>query len=411
MRISTGSLIEDRHGTPARLWSCQPVSKLCVFRLPSTIHFGEHAADLTGPEVKRIGGKSALVVTDSALVQAGTLKPVLDSLGNVEIDVTVYGEVTTEPTSTMVEDGLELLRDNSCDIVIGAGGGSALDAAKAIAAMATNPGRIQDYARPKMLASPPLNLIAIPTTAGTGSEATPVAVITDVERHWKVVIASSMIFPQVALVDPLLTLSMPRTVTAGTGIDALCHAIESYTSLKAQPMTDLMALSAVELLSHNLARAWSNPGDVSARTANMLGALQAGIAIANSSVSLIHGMTRPPASTHHAPHGLINGAVMAEAMQFSIIGNPERFARIAQAMGADVTGLSATRAAEEGVQMARQLVRDLEVPALSGFGITKAELDEIGVDWARAALSTGNPGNNPRVPTESEIVELYYRAL
>jgi len=223
-------------------------------------------------------------------------------------------------------------------------------------------------------------------------------------------IGGSHTIPDVALVDPMLTLSMPRDLTASTGIDALCHAIEAYVSVKANPMADIFCLSAIRLLSENLRQAWADGRNVEARGRTMLGAMQAGIAFSNSSVTLVHGMSRPVGAHFHVAHGVSNAALLGVVMEFSLVGNPRRFAEIARVMGENITGLNDLEGARKAVEAVKQLIVDLKIPKLRDLGVKKARLEEVAPQMARDAIASGSPGNNPRQATEDEIVELYHMA-
>jgi alcohol dehydrogenase class IV len=382
-----------------------------VFRMPSTVYFGDHAADESGREARRLDGHAALVVTDASLVAAGIVQPVLDSLAAAGLAVAIYDGVTSEPECSHVEEGLEVLRNNGCDLVVGVGGGSPIDTAKAVALLATNPGRVQDLVRPELTTQAALPIMAVPTTAGTGTEVSQYAVVTDVERAVKLVVISPFVIPQVALVDPLLTTGMSQTLTAATGLDALTHAIEAYVSAKAQPMSDAMSLSAIELLGKYLFQAWKDPLDLEARTWTMLGALHAGLAFSNSSTALVHGMTRAMGAAFHISHGVANAMLLADVMEFSLAGDPERYARIARALGADTTGLRPLEAAREGLALVRKMVHDMEVPKLSSLGVSEEELGRVAATMAKETILSGLHALNPRVATEAEITRLYYAAL
>jgi len=310
-----------------------------------------------------------------------------------------------------VLEGLNVLREGGCDILIACGGGSPIDVAKAVRVLATNQGAVEDYMGFNKIAKPGLPLIAIPTTAGTGSEATMVTIITDTGRDVKMLIGSPYLLPTVALVDPVLTLKMPRGLTAATGLDALTHAIEAYVSVKAQPMTDIIALSAIRKISRYLPQAWSNPENLEARSETMLGALQAGIAFSNSSVALVHGMSRPIGANFHVAHGVSNAALLGVVMEFSLMGAPDRYADVAAAMGIQVTGVSPMEAAKMGAEEVKAMIRNLQIPTLSKLGVTREKLDNVVSKMADDAIESGSPGNNPRKATKDEIVELYYAAL
>lgn len=382
-----------------------------VFQMPSVIHFGNNAAAQTGPEAKRMGAKRVLLVTDAILMQAGTVKPVLESLSAAGVEAVIFDKVASEPVLAFIDEGLKLLRKKKCEVIVAVGGGSSIDTAKALAVMATNPGKIQDYMGLGKIGQPGLPLIAVPTTAGTGSEVTIFTIITDTTRDVKMLIGSPYVMPCVALVDPRMTLGMPRGLTAATGLDALTHAIEAYVSLKAQPLSDVMALSAIELLFKYLPQAWANPNNLHARTQTLLGAMQAGIAFTNASVALVHGMSRPVGAYFHVPHGLSNAALLGVVMEFSLMGNPDRYAQIAGAMGIDTTGLLPMKAAEEGTLLVKKLIADLEIPSLEKLGVEKKKLDKVVEQMAKDAIASGSPGNNPRIATPQEIVELYYEAF
>lgn len=382
-----------------------------IFQMPSVVHFGSGAAAQVGPQAKQLGLKKVLLVTDEILLKSGAVTPVTDSLSREDIEFVVFDKVASEPVLAFVEEGLKLLNRRKCTGLVAVGGGSPIDTAKAIAVMAANPGKIEDYMGIGKIRNPALPLIAVPTTAGTGSEMTIFTIITDTNRDIKMLIGSPHVMPRIALVDPLMTLGMPRGLTAATGLDALTHAIEAYVSLKAQPLSDVMALSAIERIFRWLPQAWANPNNIEARTETLLGAMQAGIAFSNASVALVHGMSRPLGAFFHIPHGLSNAVLLADVMAFSIMGNPVRYARITEAMGLDTTGLLPVEAAEEGVELVKRLVADLQVPSLKELGVDKKKLDKVVEQMAKDAIASGSPGNNPRTATPQEIAALYYKAF
>jgi alcohol dehydrogenase class IV len=236
-------------------------------------------------------------------------------------------------------------------------------------------------------------------------------IITDTVRNVKMLIASPMIMPRVALVDPLMTLKMPQGITAATGLDALTHAIESYVSVKAQPITEALGLHAIRLISENLRLAWCNGDNVDARINMMTAALEAGLAFSNSSVALVHGMARPIGAYFHVPHGISNAALLSTVIEFSVPGNPRRYADIAEAMGENTTGLSTLDAGYLAAKAAKRLTSDLKVPPLRGLGVEEGKFNSIVGQMAADALASGSPGNNPRKATKEEIVELYSKAF
>ena len=378
-----------------------------AFYFPAVLIIGSGASEQVGEESRKLGATKGLIVTDEVLSKLGLLDNIKRALSQAKIQFALYSGVFTEPTVEFVEEGLKAYRENGCDFLLAVGGGSAIDTAKAIAVMVTNKGSIEDYQGLNKIPEGGAPLIAIPTTAGTGSEATRVTIIADTRRDVKMLLMSPFLIPQKAIVDPLLTLSMPRSLTAATGIDALTHAIEAYVSVKAQPMSDIFCLSAIELISGNLRQAWSNVNNIEAREKTMLGALQGGIAFSNSSVALVHGMSRPIGAYFHVPHGVSNAALLGVVTEFSLMGNPARYARIAQAMGENVENLTVLEAADLAAESIKRLIKDIKIPSLRELGVGKEELDKLAPKMAEDAIASGSPANNPRQATEEEIIELY----
>ena len=380
------------------------------FKAPSVIVNGPGAAKEVGNFAKGLG-KKALLVTDANLEQLGLPNEVMKSLEIAGVPFAIFSRVVIEPTQDNVEEGLKAYKEAGVDFLIAVGGGSSMDTAKAIGALATNTGKISDFMGSNKIPKPAAPIIAIPTTAGTGSEVTPFAIITDTAKDVKMLIASPNILPRVALVDPLMTLTMPQDITAATGLDALTHAIEAYVSVKAQPITDTLALKAIRLIGANLRQAWSNGDNLEARTNMLIGSLHAGLAFANSSVALVHGMARPIGAYFHAPHGVSNAALLPTVIEFSILGNPQKYADIAGAMGENTEGLSVLDAAYLAAEATRRLNDDLKVPTLSGLGVEEKKFNAVVKQMAADAIASGSPGNNPRKATPDEIVELYKKAF
>jgi alcohol dehydrogenase class IV len=378
-----------------------------TFMIPPILITGSGSSEKVGEESKKLGVKKGLIVTDEVLSKLGMLDGVKKSLSESKIQFAIYDKISTEPTVDYVKEGLKTYQANGCDFLIATGGGSAIDTAKAISVMVTNPGSIENYKGLNKIPGKGVPLIAIPTTGGTGSEVTVFTIITDTKTDVKMLIGSPYIMPRVAIVDPLLTLSCPRGLTAAVGIDALTHAIEAYVSVKAQPMSDIFCLSAIELISGNLRQAWANGNNVEAREKTMLGALQAGIAFSNASVALVHGMSRPIGAYFHVAHGASNAALLGVVAEFSLIGNPTRYAHIARAMGENITGLNDLEAAQLAAKAIKQLIKDIKIPSLKALGVEKEKLDQLAPRMAEDAIASGSPGNNPRQATKDEIVELY----
>lgn len=381
-----------------------------VFITPRLINYGPRSSTTLGGVAKNIGAAKVLVVTDGFLVRSGILQPVFDSLEEHNIVFTVFDNIRQEPDLSNVQECLALVKDSSADVLVGCGGGSAIDLAKAVSVVQHDAEELRAYMGMNKVPRPGLPVVAIPTTAGTGSEATSVTVITDAVNDVKMMIGSPYLLPEAAIVDPCLTLQLPKSITAATGLDALTHAIEAYVSRKAQPLTDALALDAIRKISRGLPVAYDHPNNLEARTEVMLGALQAGMAFSNASVGLVHGMSRPVGALFHVAHGVSNAALLGPVMEFSLEGNPEKYADIALALGVDA-GINALETAREGTRSVRQLISRLDIPTLAGLGVAENKLDEYAEKMADDALASGSPGNNPRLAAKNEIVQLYYASL
>jgi alcohol dehydrogenase class IV len=378
-----------------------------AFTIPPVLITGSGSLKNAGDEIKKLGVKKGLLVTDKVINEMGLLEGVKKALTDSSIEFVIYAGITTEPTVDFVNDGLQAFKENGCEFVLAFGGGSAIDTAKAVAVMVTNEGSIENYMGLNRIPKKGVPLIAIPTTAGTGSEVTIYTIIKDTKTDVKMLLGSPFLLPRISIVDPLLTLSCPRDLTAAVGIDALTHAVEAYVSLKAQAMSDIFCLSAIELISGNLRQAFSNGNNLEAREKVMIGALQAGIAFSNSSVALVHGMSRPIGAYFHVPHGVSNAALLGVVTGFSLIGNPARYAHIAKAMGENVTELADLEAAELADKAIKRLIGDVKIPTLKKLGVHEKDLYTLAPAMADAAIASGSPGNNPRQVTKEEIIELY----
>ena len=384
------------------------MEKFAIIRTPQTTYYGRKAFDNVGTEAA-LKGKKALIVSDKIMDSLGYVKECQSLLQKQKIQSEVYLGVNSEPTDQYVAEALNVLKREQCDIVISLGGGSCIDTAKAIAVLATNEGYIGDYmGGNKIAANDPVSHIAIPTTAGTGSEATDVTVITNTKNDVKMMIKQPAFMPDVAIVDPLLTLSSPKNVTAATGVDALSHAIEAYLSKKAHPMTDTLALSAMKLILDNLLIAYNDGENVDAREAMSLGSYQAGIAFSNASVCLVHGMSRPIGALFHVPHGISNAMLLPAVLEFSKEACIDRLADIGRIFKPESERLSNEEAAEIAVKSVKELCQQLNIPNLKGWGIDQQAFETAVDKMAVDAIDSGSPANNPRVPTFSELVDLYH---
>jgi len=381
------------------------------FRVPATIHVGVGCYERVTVEAARVGGGAVLVVTDANVCATPLAGKLIEQLTSAGLLRGVFSDIPGEPTTTEVEKGLAALREAKANTVVAIGGGSVIDTGKAVATMATNDGSIVDYKGANKIKKPKLPLIVLNTTAGTGSEVTRFAIITDPVTSVKLLIADPRLIPEVAIDDPLLTVTCPPLVTASTGVDALTHAIESYISMRATALSDVLALSAIRKVGRSLRAAFRDGEDLAARTLMHVASLEAGMSFSNASVALVHGMARPIGAYFHKAHGISNAVLLPHVMEWSLPGAPGRFAEIARALGVDAAGLSESAAAEHAVAEVRALCRDLDIPGLTGLGIDPGKLMALAPTMAQDALDSGSPANNPRVPTAAEIVELYRRAL
>lgn len=382
--------------------------KSCAtFRTPQATVYGRGAFGQVGKEAA-LRGKKALIISDAIMDGLGYVTKCQRHLSEAGVESSVFLGVKSEPVDQYVSESLSLLEKESCDVIISLGGGSCIDTAKAIAVLASNGGYIGDYMGGRKLAEKlPVPHIAIPTTAGTGSEATDVTVITNTSNDVKMMIKQPAFMPALAVVDPMLSMSSPKHITAATGVDALSHAIEAYLSKKAHPMTDTFAISAMKLIIPNLQKAFQNGEDIDAREAMSLGSMYAGIAFSNASVCLVHGMSRPIGALFHVPHGISNAMLLPAVLEFSKEACTERLADIGRLFELEADKASNAEAAEVAVKRVKDLCRSLEIPNLNGWGIKEVEFENAIKKMSVDALDSGSPGNNPRVPDEQEIQDLY----
>jgi alcohol dehydrogenase class IV len=378
------------------------------FNVPSTVLVGGGVSQQLAAQALRLGGRRALLVTDATMVASGLAGRCVELLKTAGIATTLFAGVQPDPTDENVRDGLALL--DTCDFVIGLGGGSPMDAAKVIAAAATNDGPISQFAGYHRIARPGLPLILIPTTAGTGSEVTKVAVITDTQREVKMMMLDVHLLARVALVDFELSLTMPASLTAHVGVDTLTHGLEAYVSRKANALTDPLAMECMRLTATHLFRAWQEPSHRPAREGMMLAACLGGMAFANSSVCLVHGMSRPLGAIFHLAHGLSNALLLPEITRWSLGGAVPRYAQAARWIGAAAMGTPDEAAASVLPEYLGHLNAKLGIGRLRDF----VKVDRDGFEqklpgMAEAALASGSPQNNPLVPSAAEIIELYRR--
>ena len=338
------------------------------------------------------------------MIKLGNLEKVTKVLETINIEYVIYSEVNSEPTNIMVEEGKKIYKDNDCDFLIALGGGSPIDTMKAIGAVLTNEGDISSYIG-KLIENPLPNMVAIPTTAGTGSEATQFTIISDVEKSIKMLISGPVLMPNLAVIDPVFTMTAPPAVTAATGIDALTHAIEAYTSRKAQPMSDSFAISAVKRIFNNLKTVYVEGDNVQARAEMAIGSLEAGIAFNNASVTIVHGMSRPIGALFHVPHGLSNAMLLEKCLEFAKDGCEEKLADLAKAIG--IENLGVKESAEAFIEEVTKLCKELKIMTLEEFGVEKEEFYSVLDKMAEDALISKSPLNTMRIPTKEEIIEIY----
>lgn len=376
---------------------------------PRKLLIGGGAVQQLPALLREFGLSHPLVVTDPWIVSSGMIDRVLAPLAEAGIAARTFSDTVADPTDTVVAAGVALLHEGSVDCLIGFGGGSPMDTAKAMAILAAAaPGQaMRDFKVPASADRAALPVICIPTTGGTGSEATRFTVITDTANDEKMLIAGLGALPLAAVVDYELTFSVPPRITADTGIDSLTHALEAFVSRRATPLSDLYARAAMPLIARNLRTAFAEPRNAEARAGMMQGATLAGLAFSNSSVALVHGMSRPLGARFHVPHGLSNAMLLPAVTAFGLQAGRARYAEAARIMGLAAAETPEAEAADRLLVELRTLNAELGVPDPRQFGIGQAEWEAALPTMAAQALASGSPANNPRVPDAAEIVALY----
>lgn len=375
------------------------------FVIPNHTVVGTNVLGEAAPLLKKMGNK-AFIVTGRHVAVSDMMKQLTALLDENGIDCVIFDGITGEPTDTMIENGVEMLKSSGCDFIIGIGGGSPLDSAKAIAAMAVNEGSIADY-NGKEITGEILPLAAIPTTAGTGSEATKFTVITDSEKGIKMLLKGDVLVPKLAIVDSSFTVGAPKSVTSATGLDALTHAVEAYTSRKAFSMTDTLAVSAVKRIMKYLPIAYREPDNSLAREQMSIAALEAGICINNSSVTIVHGMSRPIGALFHVPHGMSNAMLLKECLSFAVSGAYEKFANLGRKTGVASDSDSDETAAEKFIDSLQSICDVCEIPTLEQYGIDRDEYYSKISKMATDAVASGSPANTVKEVTVDDCIEIY----
>jgi alcohol dehydrogenase len=385
------------------------MNKVFSFTGAKKMVFGCGSLSALVSHVQDLGAKNPLVVMDKNLAKAGFQEKIANLLNAGGLKFKVYDKIEPEPPIELADEGAALAIKNKSDIVIGIGGGSAMDVAKAIAVLATNKGSAVDYLGLNKIPKHGLPTIMIPTTSGTGSEVTFTAVFVRKNLKKKEGMNSPHLYPDLALLDPELTLSLPPVPTAQTGIDALCHAIESYTSVNASPMSELFSLQAIVLISENLRTCVHDGKNLKARENMLLGSLYAGIGLANAGVTAVHSLSYPLGGKYGISHGLANTVMLPAVMAFNMSAALDRFVDVAEAMGECIDGLPIREAGYLALDAVEALIEDCGIfTSLEEFGIKEKDFPAL----ADVALTVARPlENNPRKVTKEDAIEIYADAF
>jgi alcohol dehydrogenase class IV len=375
------------------------------FTLPGRTIIGDHALAESESIIRGLG-KKAFVVTGKNVTKSGAVKILTDYLTRWEIAFEIFNDITGEPTVEMIDAGVKRYLETECDFITAIGGGSPLDSAKAIAAMSVLDGKISDYMGKEIKGTfPPM--VLIPTTAGTGSETTKFTIITDTEKNVKMLLKGDALLPDLAIVDSSFTITAPPGVTAATGMDALTHAVESYTSRKGNTFTDLFALSAVKRIFTYLPITYVDGSDQKAREEMITASFEAGVCINNASVTLVHGMSRPIGALFHVPHGISNAMLIKDCLEYVLDGCYDRFATLAKTIGAADDSMSEKQAAEAFIAELASLCKKLDIPTLAEYGIKKDEFDSVVNKMASDAMASGSPSNTIKGIAKEDLLIIY----
>ena len=389
--------------------SFDEISKLGTFLACRKTLLGQNAIDSVAAEAKKLGARKVMVITDAGVVGAGLVDRVTGPLEAEGLAYEVFDRVEPEPPARIIDECAATVRDGGFDLILGVGGGSSLDTAKAASFLATNDGSVVDYAGMDMVPKRGIPCILVPTTAGTGSETTRVLVFTDESVNTKKVVYSDFLLPDLSILDPMLTLSVPPHVTADTGIDALVHAIETYVSVNTTPYAEVLGLQAIGMIAANLPAAYAKGSNVKARYNMLLAANLAGMAFASGGLGANHGLAYVLGTEYHMSHGRSNAIMLPHVMDFNKPGNLKKFAEIARTMGEPIDGLSLYEAAELSIKAVLNLMEAVNVsPWLSDYDISEEDLPKMvkgGMAQARLFVP------NPRDLTEDDVRAIYTRAF
>ncbi|WKY44720.1 lactaldehyde reductase [Eubacteriaceae bacterium ES2] len=379
-----------------------------TYYFPPVVIMEPGAIELIAPEIERMNVKKALVVTDKVLIEAGIVQDVLDVLDKAQVPYAIFSDVKPNPTVTNVNAGLAVLQENECDFIVSIGGGSPQDTAKGIGVLATNPGDLRDYEGVGKTANKSLPIVAINTTAGTASEATINYVITDEERKLKMVIVDPNCLATVAVNDPNLMIKMPKALTAATGMDALTHAIEGYTTAGASAFTDLFNLEAIKAIAKSLRAAVENGEDIDARDGMAYGQFVTGMGFSNGGLGIVHSMAHQLGGFYDLPHGVCNAVLLPHVVAYNADAVGDRLAAVAQAMGVDLTGVKAEDINGLAIEAIKTLSKDVGIPSgLEEIGVKKEDFSEL-ADLALADICTGG---NPKCPSKDDVIAIYAAAF
>ena len=379
------------------------------FQTTPRIIIGPGSLNQITTEIKRMGSQKVLIVTDSGLVATGIVDKLEGLLADAGLSVQRFDAVESDPRYQIAVQAAQFAKSSNAEVIVGIGGGSALDVAKTASILVTNKGTVESYFGIDLVERPGLPTLLVPTTAGTGSEVTPIAILSDEAEKLKKGIVSTYLFPRCAVLDPELTVGLPPNITAATGMDALIHAIEAFTSKNASSLTDMIAVEAMTLIAENIRKAFSDGENLEARSQMLEGSMLAGMAFANAGVTAVHAFAYPIGAEFHIPHGIANSIMLIPVMEFNMMADFRKFALMAEIFGVQTDGLSDREAAYEAIEALRDLSEDLRLPGkLYEFGVKESDIPFLaqGVMKVTRLLA-----NNPRQLTLSDAEDIYRQVL
>lgn len=376
------------------------------FVLPTRIIYGAGCIQQLPDEIRKMKHERPLIVTDKGLIKAGIVKRITDILDKAEIGYEIYDGIQPNPRDTTVMEAAKFAEEKKVDMMIAIGGGSSMDTAKAVGVILKEGGEIGDYEGLGMVSEPITDLVAIPTTVGTGSEVTFWSVITDTKRHFKMSVGSPLIAARLALVDPDLVETLPPSIIAATGMDALTHAIEGYTCKLSEPITDACGIYAIEMIGKNIRNAVYD-SEPEARGKMLLGSLIAGICFGNSDIAGVHCMGEAMGGLYDLPHGLSMAIMLPHVMEYNCVACIDKFIRIAKALGENVEGLSDREAAYKAVEAIKNLNRDLAIPTLAEVNVRKEDIPEL----AERSAANVSVDSNPRKAGKEDFEKIFLAAM